>query len=156
MDAGYNNIGQLGDGTTTSRSKPVSVLGGAAGNAVFWQISVGYYHTCSLNTTGHAFCWGEWPAAVLAVLGQLAPSANGTLAHQRILGRPAGDNSDGQLGDGTAVKSGTPVSVSGGIKFKAISAGWSHTCGLDAAGHAWCWGELWLRRSPRLWCMWHS
>ena len=48
--------GQLGDGTTTSSLNPIRVIGGI----IFTQISAGRFHTCGLNATGQAFCWGEW------------------------------------------------------------------------------------------------
>lgn len=52
-----------------------------------------------------------------------------------------GWNSRGQLGDGT---SGTerwrPVRVVGGVRFAVVSAGDRYTCGLTAAGAAYCWG----------------
>ena len=34
-----------------------------------------------------------------------------------------------------------PVSVSGGLRFSAVDAGWRyHTCGLTTSGAAYCWG----------------
>ena len=66
--AGDNRYGQLGYVPTVSsssltpsgRTTPVSVAGGT----LFSQISAGYFHTCGLNATGHAFCWGEPLTAV--------------------------------------------------------------------------------------------
>jgi len=34
-----------------------------------------------------------------------------------------------------------PVPVAGGLVFQSISAGSDHTCGLTAAGEAYCWGD---------------
>jgi alpha-tubulin suppressor-like RCC1 family protein len=53
-----------------------------------------------------------------------------------------GDNNDrGQLGDGTFTSRLTPTAVVGGHTFRTISAGAYHTCGLTAAGDAYCWGK---------------
>jgi alpha-tubulin suppressor-like RCC1 family protein len=51
-----------------------------------------------------------------------------------------GNNSVGQLGDGTASGRLTPVAVTGGLRFVSLSAGSQHTCGLTADGTAYCWG----------------
>src|SRR5206468_3435934 len=40
-----------------------------------------------------------------------------------------GDNSFGQLGDGSTTSSATPVAVSGGLSFIQLSTGSGHTCG---------------------------
>ena len=60
--------------------------------------SAGEIHTCLLNSSGQAYCWGE--------------------------------NSVGQLGDGSTKSSMVPVAVSGDLRFKSISVGWDHTCGV--------------------------
>ena len=52
--AGLNVDGQLGDGTTDTRSIAVPVVGGSA----FTSISAGSEHTCALDSAGRAFCWG--------------------------------------------------------------------------------------------------
>ena len=52
-----------------------------------------------------------------------------------------GDNSNGQLGDGSTDSSMDPVAVAGGIRFTSISAGWDHTCGVSANNRAYCWGR---------------
>src|SRR5207247_10439940 len=47
----------------------------------------------------------------------------------------------GQLGYGTGTDSPTPVLIAGGLSFGAVSAfGRYHSCGLTAAGVAYCWG----------------
>ena len=57
-------------------------------------------------------------------------------------GLVAGWNPRGQLGSATATGfSATPATVSIGIAFRQITAGYDHTCGINATGHAFCWGE---------------
>src|SRR5207245_1269205 len=51
-----------------------------------------------------------------------------------------GDNTQGQLGNGSTASSGTPVPVAGTLTFAAVSAGNSFTCGLTTSGAAYCWG----------------
>jgi alpha-tubulin suppressor-like RCC1 family protein len=51
-----------------------------------------------------------------------------------------GYNGNGQLGNGSATSSSTPVPVAGGLRFTQVSAGSSHTCGVATNGIAYCWG----------------
>ena len=52
-----------------------------------------------------------------------------------------GDNSVGQLGNGSTESSMTPVAVSGDLRLKSISVGWDHTCGVTDDNDAYCWGR---------------
>jgi alpha-tubulin suppressor-like RCC1 family protein len=54
-----------------------------------------------------------------------------------------GNNTNGQLGDGTAGLEANPrpVAVAGSRSWATISTGSSHTCGVTTAGDAYCWGE---------------
>lgn len=52
---GRNNVGQLGDGTTTRRKSPpegFSISSGAV------EIAIGFTHACALTTTDAVKCWG--------------------------------------------------------------------------------------------------
>src|SRR5207245_5107257 len=54
-----------------------------------------------------------------------------------------GDNGFGQLGDGTTTSQSSPVLVQAppGVSFAAVTGGVAHTCGVTAAGIAYCWGR---------------
>ena len=53
---GNNGFGQLGDGATQNRLKPVPVQVGALR---FRRVTAGWYHTCAETTDGKAYCWGN-------------------------------------------------------------------------------------------------
>ena len=52
-----------------------------------------------------------------------------------------GENTTGQLGNGTQTSSSTPVRVSASVRFKQIAIGWSNTCALSQRGDVYCWGD---------------
>lgn len=52
---GYNNGGQVGDGSFALRSAPVQIGIGSTWSA----ISAGSDHTCALEDSGQAWCWGS-------------------------------------------------------------------------------------------------
>ncbi len=113
---GANANGQLGDGTTTSSSIPVTVkaVGGAGDLSGVTAIGAGYQHSCALLSSGAVVCWGN--------------------------------NTSGRLGDGTLTSSSTPVTVKavGGASdlagVTAISVGYQHSCALLISGAVNCWG----------------
>jgi alpha-tubulin suppressor-like RCC1 family protein len=112
---GWNDTGQLGDGSSTGpdscsgnpcSTAPTSVSGISDAT----QVAAGGYQSCALLTTGQVDCWG--------------------------------DNDYGELGDGsTELTSDVPVSVSGITTATQIAAGAGYACALLADGHVDCWGD---------------
>lgn len=64
-------------------------------------------------------------------------------ACQLIGGVPTcwGTGDAGQLGIGSTPGDTTPVLQAPGVVLTSITAGATHTCGLDGGGRAWCWGS---------------
>ena len=56
----------------------------------------------------------------------------------------AGDNSNGQLGDGSTTSSQKPVFVKGLNNAKSIALGWESACAVLNNGHVKCWGRDFL------------
>ena len=154
---GRNDYGQLGDGATANLSTPVAVTGLASGVAA---IAGGGYHTCALTVSGAVECWGgnedgqlgdgtttdhHTPVAVTGLAsGVTAISTHGWFTCALVTGQGVecwGDNSYGQMGDGTTTERNVPVPVKGLANgVTAISAGGWHTCALTAGGGLECWG----------------
>ena len=154
---GFNGTGQLGDGTNESRNIPVAVKGWA-GEAV--SLAAGWGHTCVLAAEGGVKCWGDdssgqlgnnanaissnSPVAVFGLTrGVAAVTAKGGHACALLDDGSVqcwGDNTYGQLGDGTAVNRMTPVPVTGLDGVQAVAAGWNHTCAIIAGQKMMCWG----------------
>jgi alpha-tubulin suppressor-like RCC1 family protein len=154
---GANDLGQLGDGTTTPRLTPVDVSGLTSGAAAIASVKD---HTCVLTTAGGMKCWGlnfngevgdgtttlrMTPVDVSGLTSGVAAMAVG-FEHTCALTTSGGMkcwglNNDGQLGDGTRVPRSTPVDVFGlSAGVAAIAPGYFHSCALTNAGAIKCWG----------------
>ncbi|GLY16539.1 hypothetical protein Kisp01_35540 [Kineosporia sp. NBRC 101677] len=127
---GRNVDGEVGDGTTASRSTPTRIESGAT----FSSVASGQLHTCAVAAggtvqgaavqPGQAYCWGK--------------------------------NDYLQLGTGSTAASQTtmaPVLAAGstGVRnWASLASGSRSTCGITAAtgdatkpgGQLWCWGQL--------------
>jgi alpha-tubulin suppressor-like RCC1 family protein len=123
---GFNNYGQLGNGTTTGSSVPVSVenITTAAG------VTGSVYGFCALLAAGPVDCWGlgfygelgngttaaysDVPVAV-QVITNAATLISGFYGFCALLATSDVDcwgyNDDGQLGNGTTTSSDVPVAV---------------------------------------------
>jgi alpha-tubulin suppressor-like RCC1 family protein len=120
-------VGQLGDGTTTTRDDVVETdrfepaLTQVDTDVPFVSITAGYNHTCALDAAGRAYCWGD--------------NRNGEL------GSALTGDCDGwsQAGPEPSCQA-RPVPVETSLEFRSLAGGASFTCGLTADGQAYCWG----------------
>lgn len=124
------------------------------------MVSAGNNHTCVLSARRGAYCWGADTAGQVGsdstgrdrlrpgpVVGGLSfTSVSAGWRHTCAL-TPAGaaycwgDNTFGQLGDGTLIQRLAPTAVSGGHTFSVVTVGNLHSCALTTAGAAYCWGS---------------
>jgi alpha-tubulin suppressor-like RCC1 family protein len=167
---GYNEYGQLGDGTTTNDSTPVAV----AGDLTFRTLEAGGLHTCGIATDGAVYCWGANNQ------GQLG---DGTTADRPVPGKVAGApqlvslhlgggyscgltaagsaycwgwNIHSQFGNGKELVEGacalhdgrppgnlycmSPLPAAGELRLRTLEPGSWHACGLALDGEVYCWG----------------
>jgi alpha-tubulin suppressor-like RCC1 family protein len=160
---GSNEFGQLGNGGTANVTSPVQVVGLASSTV---SISAGSESTCALTAMGTVWCWGDnangqlgngtftqsaIPVQVMnpagnAPLTDVARIASGQSHTCAVTSTGAalcwGDNSKGELGNGTETISSLPVSVSGlAAGVSMIAAGSDFTCAVTTDGGAKCWGD---------------
>jgi len=154
---GYNGYGQLGDGTTASRTSPVLV----SGDVAFASVAPGAVHTCGLTPTGEAYCWGansygrlgdsttSQRTAPVPVVGERAYSSISAGLEQSCAVEAStsetycwGRSQSGQRGDGTTNTVTFPTVTFGSslLGFDRVSAGGQHTCAIAQDGAAFCWG----------------
>ena len=163
---GSDQAGQLGDNGDDDRARP----GPIEVPLVPATIAAGALHSCAVDSSALLWCWGRGSSGQLGP-GHLVdtpfpvqvtlPAASGSAiaaaagdAHTCVLVAPPdglgdeilcfGDNSRGQLGDGTLTARAAPALAPlgpTGARASAIVAGGDHTCAIDAAGQIWCWGS---------------
>jgi hypothetical protein len=156
---GKNDQGQLGDGTRTSRLTPVAVRGLSG----VIEVSAGFGYTCALvdagGGSGPVKCWGapsSWsgvgpshgtlvPGTIGGFNNAIAVSAGSGVACALLSDRTVecwGDNSRGELGNGTRASSSSPVLVAGLSGVQAINAGDTAVCVvMQSTGAVSCWGS---------------
>ena len=154
---GWNEYGQLGDGTTANRLTPTAVTGL---DSDVTAITAGHNHTCALLATDAVHCWGYngygqlgdgttanrlTPTAVTGLDSGVTAISASRFHTCALLATGAltcwGWNGYGQLGDGTTANRLTPTAVTGlSSDVTAITAETFHTCALLATGAVRCWG----------------
>ncbi|MBL7544115.1 MAG: hypothetical protein JNL11_09875 [Bdellovibrionaceae bacterium] len=152
---GYNNRGQLGDGSTTNSTRPQSVPGLASGVSA---IAAGTYHSCAIVNL-KLQCWGYngngqigtgnktdyyAPKNVSNLTSAVTAVSAGSASTCAIKSGALycwGNNSYGQLGIGSTVEALTPTVVSGmDSSVTHISVGYSHACAIRGEA-LYCWGR---------------
>jgi alpha-tubulin suppressor-like RCC1 family protein len=108
---GRNDVGQLGNGGTTSSSL-ASYVGknvDAASALGPYKVSSSAFHTCMVRADGLVSCWGR--------------------------------NANAQLGDGSSTNRNRAVTVRGVSGAIGVSAGATHSCAVKSDGTVVCWGS---------------
>jgi alpha-tubulin suppressor-like RCC1 family protein/Tol biopolymer transport system component len=154
---GYNQDGQLGDGSGQNQAAAVEVSGLSSG---IRALALGRAHSCALHERGSVLCWGgnahgqlgigeatdaATPREVQGLPGPARFIAAGQFHSCAISAAGAlycwGLNADGQLGDGSRSDRlrATPVSgAASGVSRVALGA--QHSCALSDSGAVACWG----------------
>jgi len=146
---GWNEYGQLGDGTATDRHRPVQILTDVV------SVAAGVYHSLAIRSDGTLWAWGRneygqlgdgtatdrhRPVQILTDVisvssrrhHSLAIKSDGTIWVW-------GWNEYGQLGDGTATDRHRPVQVLTDVV--TVAAGGYHSLAIRRNGTLWAWGK---------------
>ena len=116
---GYNNYGELGNGTNTSSTTPIPV----AGLPPAQQVAAGEFVTCAIDVSSDAWCWGS--------------NQYGALGN----GKTADKNKPVEVAAGQMQFSWIST---GGLEFEVMGSGvpGAFTCGvLKGRGDVYCWGS---------------
>ena len=102
---------------------------------------------CAIDQLGKAWCWGNGGAPPKQMQGlDAVESIEMGASHTCALRKDHtvwcwGQNTVGQLGDGTTVWSGAPVKVAGIDTAAGLAVGYNHSCVVDDKGKLGCWGD---------------
>lgn len=162
---GSNNHGQLGDGTTTDHIIPITIDSTSylinQQDLSVVSLASGDNHTCAMlpayegpvcwgaNTSGQLGNGSTTDSAVPVRVSSLdqnsievaAGSAFSCALRNDGLVSCWGDNTHGQLGDGSTNSSSSAVKVSGLSGVVSLAASGSHACALLDTGLVKCWGD---------------
>ena len=185
---GYNNNGQLGDGTSSSRYAPVmvrtpdrSTYPDLPADFTYVQVSAGYAHSLAVGSDGNVYAWGyngygqlgdgtrddkHAPVRVKTPDRKTYPDLPADFTylqvsagtdHSLAVGSDGnvyawGNNSSGQLGDGTRDDKHAPVRVKtpdrktypdlpADFTYVQVSAGYQHSLAVGSDGNVYAWGN---------------
>jgi len=147
---GNNQNGRLGDGTTTARSSPVSVIGGFTD---WCQVSGGNTFSVGVRQNGTAWAWGynyrgqlgdnstvdkSSPVQVVGGFTNWCQASAGVgfanAVRQNGTAWAWGQNNFGKLGSGDSSSRSSPVSIAGGFTdWVQVDAGYNSGAGLRSS-----------------------
>ncbi|MBI0071407.1 InlB B-repeat-containing protein [Bifidobacterium apousia] len=130
----------------------------------FAQVSAGHDHTLAVGSDGHVYAWGDNSRGELgddttinrntpvritendAIKGKTFVSVSAGTTFSMALASDGtvytwGDNSRGELGNGSTTNSSVPVKANLNATITAISAGYWHAMALSSSGTIYTWGD---------------
>ncbi len=155
---GNNASGQIGDGTTQPRYRPVQI-----GTATVWkQVAAGNAFSLALTSAGALYAWGDRAGGKIGdggpIIGTQSTPIQVDPAHAyRAISAGGGfglairsdatlwawgSDSNGQLGDnGAPTGQAVPIQVDPPNTYAAVSAGDLHALAIRANGTLFAWGD---------------
>jgi alpha-tubulin suppressor-like RCC1 family protein len=157
----FNSSGTGGGGSGGSGSGGGGTGGGVGGGGSATAIATGGETSCAVLAAGGVDCWGitagggdsgtttttasdvPVPVSVITDATAIATGLSGSSCAVLATGGVDcwGDNTYGELGDGTMTDSTVPVHVSGITNATAIAAGGDSACAVLTTGGVDCWGH---------------
>jgi len=168
---GLNNNGQLGDGTTTNKFTPTEITShfNLISGEMIVASSLGEEHSSAITSEGRIFTWGNnnygqlgdgttttrlTPTDITSLfnlsVGETITSISLGYAHSSAITSKGfiftwGNNSYGQLGDGTNIDRMTPIDItrffrSPGEDIISVSLGYYHSSAITMVGRIFTWG----------------
>ena len=157
---GFNDRGQLGDGTNTTRYIPILV----SDTIEFQKISTGDKTCIGIDKDGKLWSWGSGTYGALGNGHAFTQTAYHIKTPTRMLVEDDfidvsmglnhgaaidvngdiwtwGYNTTGQLGHGNTTNNGTPTRIVTSTKWSKVACGRLHTLALDLEGNLWGWGR---------------
>jgi len=157
---GFNNFGQLGNGTTVYYSSPIQVGALTNWKQVFISnVNPNMSFLTSVKTDGTLWACGyngngqlgnatttqysspiqigtltNWKQVACGSQSTAAIKTDGTLW-------VCGYNNAGQLGNGTTNKYSSPIQVGSLTNWKQVACGYKHTAAIKTDGTLWTWGS---------------
>lgn len=153
---GVNTSGQLGDGTTVSKTNPVRI-----GMAADWQqVTAGSGFSLGLKEDGSLWAWGNNSSGQHGdgtTTGKLVPTRIGSSFDWRQVSAGGdhvaatkqngslwtwGANGSGQIGDRTIITRKVPLQIGTTSNWRFAIAGAQRTVAIKIDGSVWSWGLL--------------
>ena len=147
--------GRRGTNTERDEQRPQQV-----GEETWAVVATGATHSCAIRDDGTLWCWGAGPDGRLGLGDDVENSGEPTRVGEdddwtsvtsgdfytcAIRDDSSlwcwGQNTWGQLGDGTNDQASTPQPVAGERQWKSVEAGQKTTCAIADDATLWCWGE---------------
>lgn len=157
---GWNQYGQLGDGTNVMKTVPVEITSRLEGRVV--SLSAGHSHNLALTSTGHLYAWGSNDHGQLGDATTVAKNSpveitsyfsekivflasgfyfNLALSENNLV-FAWGSNDYGQLGDNTKTKRLIAIEISSRFNgiVTSVYAGQYHSLALTSNNDYYAWG----------------